>query len=99
MDRAGVPEIDQWNVKPIYPTLEDWKKEFTKVLGNPEAPHWPVLAQFKGRLKEGPKIVLQLIETILDLDQKLSRLYTYAHLRHDEDVGHDVHKEAYLRIV
>ena len=93
MDRASVPETDQWNVKAIYATLDDWKKEFTKVQGNPEAPHWPVLAQFKGRLKEGPAAVLKLVETVLDLDQKLSKLYTYAHLRHDEDVGHDVHKE------
>jgi oligoendopeptidase F len=103
MDRTGVPETDQWNVKAIYPSLEDWKKEFTKVQGNPQgspqAPHWPVLARFKGRLNEGPAVVLQLVEAVLDLDKNLSKLYTYAHLRHDEDVGHDVHKEAYLRIV
>ncbi len=51
MDRVQVAEKDQWNVKAIYPTLEEWKKEFTKVQGNPEAPHWPALAQYKGRLK------------------------------------------------
>lgn len=99
MERAKVAEIDQWNVKAIYPTLEEWKKEFTKVQGKLESPHWPALAQFKGRLQEGAQVVLQLIQAVLDLDQKLSKLYTYAHLRHDEDVGHDAHKEGFLRIV
>ena len=99
MDRVQVAEKDQWNVKAIYPTLDEWKKEFTAVQGSPEAPHWPALAQYKGRLNEGPDVVLQLVEAVLDLDRKLSKLYTYAHLKHDEDVGHDVHKEAYLRVV
>ena len=99
MERAKVAETDQWNVKAIYPTLEDWKKEFTKVQGNRETPHWPALAHYKGRLKEGVMIVLPLIEAVLDLDRKLTKLYTYAHLRHDEDVAQDAHKECYLRIV
>lgn len=99
MDRAKVAETDQWNVKAVYPALEEWKKDFTKAQGKTEAPHWPILAQFKGRLKEGPAVVLQLVETVLDLERKLSKLYTYAHLRHDEDVAHDAHKECYLRIV
>ena len=98
MDRANVPMADQWNVEAFYKTPEDWKKEFTKAQGNPEAPHWPELALFKGRLKEGPAVVLQLLETVLALERHLSKLYTYAHLRHDEDVGNDTFKEAHFRI-
>jgi oligoendopeptidase F len=98
MDRANVPVADRWNVEAFYKTLDDWKKEFTKAQGSAEAPHWPKLAPFKGRLKEGPAVVLQLLEAVLDLERHLSKLYTYAHLRHDEDVGNDTYKEAYLRI-
>ncbi len=97
MNRTNVPKTDQWNVESLYPSLEEWKKDLTKVQGKSEAPHWPELAQFKGRLKDG-SVVLRLLETVLDLDKQLSRLYTYAHLRHDEDVGNDTCKEAYLRI-
>lgn len=99
VDREKVAEADQWNVKAIYPSLDDWKKEFTKEQGNPEAPRWPVLMQYKGQLEKGPGVVLPLIEAVLDLERKLTKLYTYAHLRHDEDVGNDGHKECYLRIV
>ncbi len=98
MERARVAETDQWNVKAIYSSLEEWKKEFTKAQGNSEAPHWPQLAHFKGRLKEGPHVVHQLLELVLALERQLSKLYTYAHLRHDEDVGNDTYKEAYLRV-
>lgn len=99
MERTNVKQNDQWNVQAIYPTLEDWKKDFTKVQGKPESPHWPVIAQWKGRLKEGSEVVLKLIETVVDLDRKLTKLYTYAHLRHDEDVAQNAHKECYLQIV
>jgi len=98
MDRANVPVADQWNVEAFYASLNDWKKEFTEAQGKSDAPHWPELAPFKGRLKEGPAVVLQLLETVLGLERRLSKLYTYAHLRHDEDVGNDTFKEAYLRI-
>lgn len=98
MDRANVTATDKWNVEALYATLDDWKKDFTKAQGMPEAPHWPEFASFKGRLKEGPAVVLQVAKAMIDLERHLSKLYTYAHLRHDEDVGNDIYKEAYLRI-
>src|SRR5439155_118579 len=32
------------------------------------------------------------------VSRKLEKLYTYAHLRHDEETTHDAHKSAYQRI-
>ena len=94
MDRDQIPASDKWNVEAFYASLEDWKKEFAKW----QTPHWPELAQFRGRLKEGSHVILQLLETYLNLERNISKLYVYAHLRHDEDVGNDMFKEAYLRI-
>ncbi|MCB1082342.1 MAG: oligoendopeptidase F, partial [Chlamydiia bacterium] len=34
----------------------------------------------------------------LDVERRLYKLFTYAHLRHDEDVANEVHKEAFDRI-
>ncbi len=102
MNRADVSPQDQWNVQALYPTFEDWKKDFTLTQGNAKenerSPHWPELQKFRGKLGEGPAVVLKLIKNLLELDRKLAKLYTYAHLRHDEDVGNDTYKEAYLRI-
>lgn len=98
MDRAEIPMQDRWNVEAFYPSLEDWKKDFTQKEGKKERERWPQLAKFRGRLKEGPSVVLELLECALGLERQIYKLYTYAHLRHDEDVGNDANKEAYLRV-
>jgi oligoendopeptidase F len=92
MDRTEVSAAAKWDVEAFYPSLESWKKEFT-------ASQFSELAEFRGRLHEGPSVIRQLLEMALGLERHLSKLYTYAHLRHDEDVAHDPHKEAYLRAV
>lgn len=97
-ERAQVPETDQWNVKALYSSLNEWKKEFTKWQGEEKAPHWPKLASFRGRLGQGAKEIEALLKYYLELERNLSKLYTYAHLRHDEDVAEDAHKQAYIRI-
>jgi oligoendopeptidase F len=95
MDRSQVSNSDKWNVESLYLSLEDWKKEFAKHAGEPR---WPELAVFRGRLHEGAKTIAQMLEVYFNLEQHLSKLYTYAHLRHDEDVGNDSHKQAYQLI-
>lgn len=96
MNRDQVALADTWNVEACYPSLDEWKKDFTKAQRE-GSPRWPELAAFKGRLKEGAETVLKLLETYLRLERHLSKLYTYAHLRHDEDVGRESSKEAFLR--
>jgi len=101
-ERTEVAEIDQWNVKAFYHSPDEWKKDFTKWQGEDQrerkAPHWPKLASFRGRLEQGPKEIESLLKYYLELERNLSKLYTYAHLRHDEDVANDAHKQAYIRI-
>jgi oligoendopeptidase F len=92
MDRAEVAESAKWNVEVFYPSLENWKKEFTKC-------RFEELKKFRGRLHEGPKTIRAALEALLGMERELTKLYTYAHLRHDEDVGNDAYKEAYLRAV
>jgi oligoendopeptidase F len=97
-ERAQVAETDRWNVKALYPSLAEWKKDFTKWQGEEKSPHWPKIGTFRGRLAEGPKVIEELLKYYLELERNLSKLYTYAHLRHDEDVADDAHKQAYIRI-
>ena len=94
MDREKIAEKDRWNVAAIYASWDDWNKEFTEWQNKGKE-----VAKFRGKLKEGPKTVLQLLICALEIERHLDKLYTYAHLRHDEDVGNDAHKQAYLRIL
>jgi oligoendopeptidase F len=46
-----------------------------------------------------PENLKELVVLCCDIDRHLSKLYTYAHLRHDEDVAEETAKKAYARIV
>ncbi len=98
MDRKIVPKTDQWNTGALYASVEDWEKDFTLWGGQKKEPHWPKLAQFRLRLKEGLSVVVELLNYYFEVERHLHKLYTYAHLKHDEDVGDESHKAIFSRI-
>lgn len=98
-ERDHVTEQDQWNVASIYPSLKEWETEFSQLMKEKTAPHWPEIAAFKGRLAESPETLKQALDITHELSRKLSKLYTYAHLRHDENITNDTHKTAYNKIL
>lgn len=98
-DRSHVAEQDQWNVSSIYHSPKEWETEFANLMKDKDSPPWKELLSFKGRLGESPETLKQLLEASNDLSRKLTKLYTYAHLRHDEDITNDTHKTAYNRIL
>lgn len=97
--RSDVAEEDKWKVEALYPSLSDWQEEFEKVGRPKKQPHWPELAAFKGRLSQGAETLHQFFTLTFALDRKLSKLFTYAHMRHDEDLGNDLFKKAYSEIL
>src|SRR5689334_1088251 len=98
MKRSDVAVEDQWNVEALYSHVKDWNKDFTLWSGRGEGSHWASLNRFQGRLKEGVSIVKEVLELSFELERQLTKLYVYAHLRQDEDVGHTEHKEMFLKI-
>lgn len=98
-DRSHVAEQDQWDVSSIYPSPKEWEAEFSSLINDKNSPPWEKLSSFKGRLGESPETLKQLLEISNNLGRKLTKLYTYAHLRHDEDITNDAHKTAYNRIL
>lgn len=97
-ERSETPLEDQWNLSPLFSSFKEWEKELAEICESSTSPHWPKLQKFRHRLKEGPEILKQVLDLSLSLSQKLEKLYTYAHLRHDEEITHDAHKNAYQRI-
>ncbi len=98
-ERHDVAEHDQWNVNSLYSSLKDWEKEFSHVMKEKKSPHFPEIAAFKGRLAESPEILKEALEISSKISRTLTKLYTYAHLRHDEDITNDTHKTAYNKIL
>lgn len=97
--RAEVAPENRWNVEDLFPNMEQWEKEYQIIAHEKEQPHWPEIATYKDKLGEGPETLKKALESILSISRKLTLLYTYAHLRHDEDITDDKHKNAFNRIM
>ncbi|CAM0117063.1 oligoendopeptidase F [Rhabdochlamydiaceae symbiont of Dictyostelium giganteum] len=98
MKREEIAKTDQWNIEAFYPTLEAWYKEFTLCEESQKKGNWQKLKERQGSIHEGAEAVLHILESYLKIEQDLARLYVYAHLRKDEDVGHTKHQEMFLQI-
>lgn len=96
--RSEVALEDRWNVESLYPSLSSWQKDFKAVGEVDKIPHWPQLLRYKGKLGKDAKTLKTAIETLFEISRKLSKLYIYAHLRHDEDITEDTFKTAFLQI-
>ena len=82
--RSEIVQQDRWNV-------DLWHEELKQAQGFDGAVHWLELASYQGSLSD-PESVNQLFEFLFRLDRQLSKLYTYAQMRMDEDLGNDGNK-------
>lgn len=92
--RNEVPLKDQWNVELLYPSLEAWSADFSLIIPK-ETPRWSALTAFQGTLCQGAGQIKKLLDLYFSLHRSLTKLYTYAHLRHDEDITNPETKIAY----
>lgn len=96
--RSEVDLEDKWNVESLYSSLASWQKDFKSIGEVDKYPHWPQLVRFKGKLGKDAKTLKSALEKLFEISRKLSKLYTYAHLRHDEDITDDTFKKAFMQI-
>lgn len=98
-ERKDIHTHDQWDVGSLYPSLDDWKKEFTDLTKDRnDQGYFPHLGSYQGKIGEGAEHLGSLLNDTLDIERRLYKLFTYAHLRHDEDVANETYKESYDRI-
>jgi oligoendopeptidase F len=97
IERQLIPAEDQWNVNAMYPHLDAWSADYNSLSPTLAKPRWPDLSKFKGRLHEGDAILKNCFDEVFALSQRLTHLYTYSHLRHDEDIANDEYKQAFSK--
>jgi oligoendopeptidase F len=95
LQRTEVQKSDQWDLDTLYPSFEVWKKAFQEA-APAISPRFPPLSPFKGALNQGPEVLRNALETLLELDRRLSKLYTFAHLKHDEEITENQAKTSYI---
>lgn len=96
-DRAHSAKEHCWDVEALYPSWEAWEGEMKRWGKEDLAPHWSELEPFRKTWQESPAALKKLLELYFSIERGLSKLYAYAHLRHDEDVASEIPKQAHAR--
>jgi oligoendopeptidase F len=94
LKRDQINEADTWDISGLYTSTQAWEEEF-KQLETYEKEY----AKFRGTLSEGPDKIQACLEFDEQCMRALDRVYTYSHLRNDEDKTHNKHQELYERAV
>ena len=79
-ERKDIPDDHQWDLSRLFQSDADWEALFNEVEQEMES-----YADYRGRLGDAVAVCKAGIDFHLSLSRKLDRLYTYAHLKSDED--------------
>ena len=86
-----------WDLKKIYQTPEIWELNFQEIFKKADL-GWKELLEGKGKLEEGPKRIEKTLDSYFENSRELEKLYTYAHLKKDEDLANNFFKIMYDKI-
>jgi oligoendopeptidase F len=78
--RKDIPDDHKWNLSLLFRSDENWEKwvvEAESLIGS--------YADYQGHLKDSARVLKEAIDFHLSLTRKIERIYSYAHLKSDED--------------
>jgi len=78
--RKDLPEELTWRLEDIFPTDDAWETEYQEVKKLTEE-----ATKFKGKLGESANDLYEGLKFQDTVFERLSKLYTYAHMRYDQD--------------
>lgn len=78
--RSEIKVEDTWKLEDIFASDDAWEKEFEEVKAL-----IPQMEKFKGKLGESAQTLYDAFQEQDELTMRVSKLYTYAHMRYDQD--------------
>lgn len=78
--RNEVPVEDTWKLEDIFQTDQQWESEFQEV-----KKLIPSMSSYQGKLGENADSLFQALQAQDQLLERIGKLYTYAHMRYDQD--------------
>ncbi|WP_373951499.1 oligoendopeptidase F [Exiguobacterium acetylicum] len=82
LTRQDVDVTETWNLESIYATNEAWEEEFESVKAM-----LPLLVEYKGRIGQSAETLYEGLQLRDEVSRRLYKLYTYAHMRYDENTA------------
>ena len=92
--RKDIPDDHKWDLTPLFNNDEDWEVLFGEVEREFES-----YSDFKGRLKDSLSVFRNAIEFHLMTTRTVEKLYTYAHLKSDEDKSNQFYLGMHQRAI
>ncbi|OEH91609.1 oligoendopeptidase F [Bacillus solimangrovi] len=78
--RDEIDEQYKWRLEDIFASDSEWESLFTEV-----KTMLPKITEFQGKLGESAETLFEAFEYQHEVAKKIGKLYTYAHMRSDED--------------
>ncbi|SFL54262.1 oligoendopeptidase F [Salibacterium qingdaonense] len=85
--REEVPKEWTWDLEDIFASDDEWEQEFEAV-----KTYIPAMEAFKGTLGESAENLYQCLKTEDELGARFGRLFSYAHMRADQDTGNSYYQ-------
>ena len=92
--RDEIPDDHKWDLTPLFEHVESWEKLYTQTENELESYH-----SFRGRLGVSLTVLTEALEFHLSVSRRVEKLYTYAHLKSDEDKSDQFYQGLYQRAV
>lgn len=93
-ERKDLPDDHKWDLKPLFASDAGWQKELAEAESQIDS-----YADYRGRLKDSVDILKAALDFHLSLRRRLERLYTYAHLKSDEDKSNQFYLGLHQRAI
>ncbi len=87
---------DTWDLTPLYADVASWKKDFDDEGKND---YVAISAPYRTARSLSAKQLRELFDTYYNLERRLRKLYTWAHLFHDQDIANDEGKQVLQRVM
>lgn len=78
--REEIPVEKTWDLQAIYANDGEWEREFNAIKDL-----LPKIKEYQGKLGSSSKMLFDALQQSDEISLKLGKLYTYAHMRNDQD--------------
>ncbi|WP_010529942.1 oligoendopeptidase F [Lentibacillus jeotgali] len=78
--RSEIPEERKWKLEDIFATDDDWEKELESLKND-----LPSIEKYQGKIADSAQNLYEVLQLQDKLSERLGKLFTYAHMRYDQD--------------
>jgi len=91
--RSEIDDKFKWQLEDIYADNSIWEDDYKDLVSKSEA-----FTAFSGKLSEGGDVLLEAFAASTYINQKLEKMYVYAHMRRDEDNAEPKYQDMLMRV-